>query len=322
MQNYISQSTTVNSQLSSFNTILYFFTRSSHQVVIIVSMKPGYEKIIEPAEQSFTARMVNRDSRPLLSQAWHYHPEIEICYTLKSNGRRFVGNQIDDYQKGDLVLLGSNLPHGFTTEHKCSQIVLQMMPNFMGDAFFLKPELRHIHSLFERAKQGIAFSDKVKPKALRLMRKILAEKGLSKFMYLLELLQLLAVCQQYETICPKTYALEFNETQLGRIKIVYDHIMQHYTKVVNIKEVADKLNISEAAFYKFIKKQTQKTYTQIINEFRINYAGRLLMDTEKSVGEICHECGFNNVSYFNRKFKQLMQRTPENFRQQYANTAS
>jgi AraC-like DNA-binding protein len=282
-------------------------------------MKPEYEKIIEQAEHSFTARVVNRNSRPLLSQAWHYHPEIEICYTVKSNGRRFVGNQIDDYQEGDLVLLGSNLPHGFTTETYCSQIVIQLMSNFMGDAFFLKPELRPIAALFERAKQGIAFTDKTKPKALRLMRKILVTEGLPKLMHLLALLQLLAESPQHVLICSKTYAIEFNETQLGRIKIVYDHIMQNYTRDVNIKEVADKLNISEAAFYKFIKKQTQKTYTQIINEFRINYAGKLLMNTAKTVGEICHECGFNNVSYFNRKFKQIMQRTPENFRRQYIN---
>lgn len=285
-------------------------------------MKPGYEKIIEQAEQSFTARMVDRNSRPLLSQAWHYHPEIEICYTLKSNGRRFVGNQIDDYQEGDLVLLGSNLPHGFTTETYCSQIVIQLMSNFMGDSFFLKPELRPISALFERAKQGIAFADKTKPKALRIMRKILATEGLPKLMHLLALLQLLAESPHYVPICTKTFALDFNEAQLGRVKIVYDHIMQNYTREVNIKEVADKLNISEAAFYKFIKKQTQKTYTQIINEFRINHAGKLLMNTGKTVGEICHECGFNNVSYFNRKFKQIMQRTPENFRKQYSNPPS
>lgn len=280
-------------------------------------MKPEYEKIIEQAEHSFTAKVVNRNSRPLLSQAWHFHPEIEICYTVKSNGRRFVGNQIDDYQQGDLVLFGPNLPHGFTTETYCSQIVIQMMTNFMGDTFFLKPELRPIQALFERAKQGIVFADHIKPKALRIMRKILAAEGLTKFMHLLELLQILAESKDYQPICTETYALEFNETQLGRIKIVYDHIMQNYTREVNIKEVADKLNISEVAFYKFIKKQTQKTYTQLINEFRINHAGKLLINTAKTVGEICHESGFNNVSYFNRKFKQIMQRTPEKFREQY-----
>ena len=285
-------------------------------------MKPEYEKIIEQAEQSFTARMVDRNSRPMLSQAWHYHPEIEICYTVKSNGRRFVGNQIDDYQQGDLVLFGTNLPHGFTTETYCSQIVIQLMSNFMGDTFFAKPEMRQIHALFERAKQGISFADKTKPKALRLMRRVLAAEGFTKFMHLLELLHLLSETPHYTTICSQTYALEFNETELGRIKIVYDHIMENYTRDVNIKEIADKLNISEAAFYKFIKKQTQKTYTQIINEFRINHAGKLLMNTKRTVGEICHECGFNNVSYFNRKFKQIMQRTPEQFRRQYSNPPS
>ena len=75
-------------------------------------MKPEYEKIQEPSERSFTAKVVARKSRPLLRQAWHYHPEIEICFTRESFGKRFVGNQISDYAQGDLVMFGSNLPHG------------------------------------------------------------------------------------------------------------------------------------------------------------------------------------------------------------------
>jgi AraC-like DNA-binding protein len=118
-------------------------------------------------------------------------------------------------------------------------------------------------------------------------------------------------------ICSEAYALDFQEAQLSRIKVVYNHIMENFTEEVSIKQIADKLNITEAAFYKFIKKQTQKTYTQLINEFRINYAGKLLINTDKTVGEICHASGFNNLSYFNRKFKQLMHRTPNNFRRQY-----
>lgn len=282
-------------------------------------MKPGYEKIIDHPNASFTARMVERDKRPRLRQAWHFHPEIEICYTVKSEGQRFVGNQIDDYVKGDLVMFGTNLPHGFTTDQYSSQIVLQMTADFLGESFLARPELKNIASLFNRAQQGLSFTEGIRKPALRLMRKILASEGMHKLLRLLELLQLLAESNHARPICSKAYALDFQEAQLGRIKIVYDHIIAHFTEDVSIKIVADKLNITEAAFYKFIKKQTQKTYTQIINEFRINYAGKLLMNTDKSVGEICHACGFNNLSYFNRKFKQIMQRTPEGFRKQYAN---
>ena len=128
-------------------------------------MRPEYEVIAEPTEQSFTAKSVARNSRPKLSQAWHFHPELEICFTLKSSGRRFVGNQISDYEEGDLVMFGSNLPHGFTTEMKCSQVVIQMSADFLGQEFLNKPELRGIKNLFKLSKSGLEFGKSTKKEA-------------------------------------------------------------------------------------------------------------------------------------------------------------
>lgn len=281
-------------------------------------MKPEYEKIVDSPSRSFTARTINRKNRPLLSQAWHYHPEIEICYTSKSTGRRFVGNQISEYEEGDLVLLGSNLPHGFTTDFYCSQVVIQMTHDFMGQMFINKPELSTIKKLFTHAKQGLEFKGNTNKKAKKIIKKLVKSGGgMSQLLYLLELLQILSESKDVKEICSKEYALDLNENQLGRIKIVYDHIMENFKQEVRIKEIADKLNISEAAFYKFIKKQTKKTYTQIINEFRINHASKLLMDAEKPISQICFESGYNNISYFNRKFKEIMNQTPHEFKNSY-----
>ncbi|MEM1323176.1 MAG: AraC family transcriptional regulator [Bacteroidota bacterium] len=285
-------------------------------------MKPEYEKIVELPERSFSTRLINRNSRPLLSQAWHFHPEIEICYTLKSSGRRFVGNQISDYEKTDLVMFGSNLPHGFTTDMHCSQVVIQMAPDFLGRTFINRPELRSIKFLFEHARRGLEFKGSAKKKARKLIRRLLKNDGMTRLLNLLELLQLFAESSDVEEICSEEYFLDLDESQLGRIKIVYDHIMENFRKEVSIKEVADKLNISEAAFYKFIKKQTKKTYTQIINEFRTNHASKLLMNSDKTIAQICFESGYNNVSYFNRKFKEIMKQTPHDFRNQYLNRRS
>ncbi len=286
---------------------------------IIVFMKPEYEKIIDPPERSFTAKTVNRDSRPLLSQAWHFHPEIEICFTTESNGRRFVGNQISDYHEKDLVMFGSNLPHGFTTEEYSSQIVIQMNYDFLGEIFINSPELRPIKKLFSHAKRGLEFKGKTKKKSIKIIDKLIKKEGSFQLLHLLELLHLFAKSNDMKEICSEEYALDFEVEQFGRIKIVYDHIMDNFKNEVIIKEVADKLNISEAAFYKFIKKQTKKTYTQIINEFRINHASKLLMTSDKTIAQICFESGYNNLSYFNRKFKEIMHKTPHSFRSNYLN---
>ncbi len=282
-------------------------------------MKPEYEKILEKPGRSFTAKIVQRESRPLLSQAWHFHPEIEICYTRQSNGRRFVGNQISDYQENDLVMFGSNLPHGYTTDVYSNQVVIQMTSDFLGMEFINSPELRTIKILFSQAKHGLEFKGVSKKKAIKIIDKLLNKEGIHQLLYLLELLQVLAEAKNVNRICSEEYALDFNVAQFGRIKIVYDHIMDNFQKEVRIKEIAEKLNISEAAFYKFIKKHTKKTYTQIINEFRINYATKLLMNTDKTIAQICFECGYNNLSYFNRKFKKIMYKTPHAFRGHYRN---
>ncbi len=280
-------------------------------------MKPEYEKIVEPPEQSFMVRVIKRKSRPLLSQAWHFHPEIEICYTMKSNGRRFVGNQISDYEERDLVMFGSNLPHGFTTDVYCSQVVIQLTHDFMGKNFIERPELRSIKQLFTYAKRGLEFKEGTKKKADKIIKKILKHEAMHQLLYLLELLQVLAEAKDVKPICSEEYALDLNEAQLGRIKKVYEHIMENFRKKVSIKEIANKLNISEAAFYKFIKKETKKTYTQIINEFRTHYASKLLMNTDHPISQICYESGYNNLSYFNRKFKEIMHQTPHGFRSHY-----
>lgn len=282
-------------------------------------MKPEYEKILDKPGRSFTAKIVERNSRPLLSQAWHFHPEIEICLTLKSNGRRFAGNQISDYQENDLVMFGSNLPHGYTTDVYSEQVVIQMNSNFLGQVFINSPELYAIKKLFSEAKHGIEFIGESKNKAVQSIEKVIDNKGMYQLIYLLELLQILSDSKEAKWICTEEYALDMNVAQLGRIKIVYDHIMDNFREEVRIKEISDMLNISEAAFYKFIKKHTKKTYTQIINEFRINYATKLLMNSDKTIAQICFECGYNNMSYFNRKFKEIINETPNSFRSHYIN---
>ena len=277
-------------------------------------MKPEYELIKGEPENSFTSRFISRNSRPLLSQAWHYHPEIEICFSMKSHGKRFVGNNISNYAENDLVLLGSNLPHGFTTEMACEQIVIQLNTDFLGQEFFNKPELSLIKKVIKDSNRGIEYHNITKIKAGKLINKVLNKSGLKKMIYLLELLDLLSKAKDATPICSKEYSMDLNTTHLKRIKLVYNYIMDNYMHEIRTKELADLINMTEAGFYKFIKKHTKKTLNQIVNEFRINHASRLLMSTDKTVSQISFESGFNNISYFNRKFKEIIDKTPLNYR--------
>ncbi len=285
-------------------------------------MKPEYEKITGPLERSFTVKTVVRESRPLLSQAWHYHPQLEICFTEKSFGKRFVGNHISDYEEGDLVMFGQNLPHGFTTDAYCQQVVIQMTHDFLGNVFLEKPELRPVKALFEYASRGLEFGAETKGIARESIENLKSSQGLQQMIYLFELLHLFSEAKDITPICTEEYSLDLDATNLNRVKIVYDYVIDHFQEEIKIKTVADLLNLTEAAFFKFIRRHTKKTFTEILNEFRISYATKLLISSDKSVSQICFESGYNNVSYFNRKFKEIMQATPQRFRSNYESRGS
>ncbi len=281
-------------------------------------MKPELEKIVEGYESSFVAKTVRRANRPLLTQAWHYHPEIEICFTRKSSGQRFVGNKIAPYEIGDLVMLGSFLPHGFTTSEETDQIVIQFNEHFMGTTFLEKPEMRKILDLIHRAKMGIEFYGKTQKKASQRITEILKEQGSIKFIKLLQLLTILADSEEYKIICSKNYSTTLNMDQLNRVKTIFEYIEKNYQKEISISEIAKSLNLSESAFYKFIRKHTKKKFTQIVNEYRINHATKLLIETELTISQICYQCGYNNLSYFNRKFRKITEIRPHEFRAKYS----
>ncbi|MFK7903983.1 MAG: AraC family transcriptional regulator [Chitinophagales bacterium] len=280
-------------------------------------MKPEYEKILAPLKRSFMVKVISRPSRPLLSQAWHYHPELEICFTEKSIGKRFVGNQISDYSEGDLVMFGANLPHGFTTEQPCLQVVIQMTYDFLGAIFMDKPEMRGLKSLFDRSARGLDFGVNTKAEAYSKIKQLKNAEGFEQLIYLLELLYLLAKDEEVKPICSEEYALAMDANHLDRLKVVYDYILINLKNDLSVKQAAAEINLTEAAFFKFIRKHTKKTFTQIVNEIRINHASKLLISTEKPITEICYECGYNNISYFNRKFKAVLGKTPRDFKNDY-----
>ncbi len=277
-------------------------------------MKPERQLIPDKQEKSFLATQIIRNKRPLFSQAWHYHPEIEICLTQQGSGRRFVGNNIAHFEENDLVMFGSNLPHGFMTHTKCFQIVILFGQDFLGDNFFDKPELANVKTLIGKAKNGLSFKMETRKKAKKTIRKIMNTEGFQKTIHFLELLNLLSNSDDAELICNEEYSMDLKAVNFDRMKVVYNHIMENYQREITVKEVADLINLTEVSFFKFIKRHTDKTLTQMVNEFRINHATKLLMSTEKNIAEICFECGYNNISYFNRKFKEIMNETPTEFK--------
>ena len=250
---------------------------------------------------------------------YHYHPEYEIVCVFEGSGRRHVGNHLSNYDGGDLVLIGSNLPHGgfgYGAVGTHEEVVLQFREDFLGEGFLSKPEMNNIRKLFELSKQGISFDKKVKEKLTEKFRNLLQIQPFERMIELLNILQFLANSTKYELLNGADVRYNFSLKDQERLRKVYVFVEENFTKDIDIQEVANICNLTVPAFCNYFKKNLNQTFTDFTNEYRINQACKMLLEGEGIV-DICFRCGFNNISYFGRVFKQIKGTNPSEFRRKF-----
>jgi len=280
-------------------------------------MKPKFEKIEPAFGSSFTIREF-ADANFCNQPHWHIHPEYEIVYISNGRGKRHIGDHISYYENGDLIFLGPDLPHfGFTEElaEEHVEIVVQMKENFMGPEFLQRPELVDIQRLFERSKQGISFNGKTKMAVGKILRRMPSLDPYERLMSLLEVLQRMARSEEYQLLQASGFGIEVNAQDHDRIKTVYAYVENNFQQEVSLEEVARRVNMTVPAFCRYFKRLTHKTFTQFANEYRIAHACRLLANENLSISVIAFESGFNNISHFNKQFRNITGESPRQYRQ-------
>ena len=251
---------------------------------------------------------------------WHFHPEYEIVYVEAANGVRHVGDHISRYEGSDLVFIGPNIPHlnfdyGVRTE--CGQVVIQMKEDFLGKEFFNIPELNNISALFEKARKGLCFHGEVKRMVGERLKKISGMDHFEQLMELLHILKLMANTAELTVLDSRPLSNHFVGKEQARMNIIYRYIEECYRHPVDINHVAALTHLTTAAFCRYFKKITRVTFTDFLNQYRINQAKKLLLH-DKNVTEACYESGFENLSYFNKTFKKLAGENPSAFRRRHA----
>lgn len=247
---------------------------------------------------------------------WHYHPEYEIVYVHKGSGRRHVGNHLGNYEDGELVFIGPNLPHsgfgyGVVGEHE--EIVVQLQEHFLGEGFLQSPEMKDIKRLFERSHQGLTFYGKTKQKVAKKLLKLPNLSQFDRMIEVLQIFQILANTQEFTPLNADGTKFEFNHKDEERINRVYRFVEENFMKPINIQEVAEIANLTVPSFCRYFKKMTHLTFTDFVNEFRVNQACKLLNES-KPIIDVCYESGFNNVSHFNKTFKAITGKNPRAYR--------
>ena len=276
-------------------------------------MKVEYEKISPDTGSSF--RLIHWKSEND-RYFWHYHPEYEIVFVRKGSGKLHIGQHLTNYEEGELVFIGPNLPHtgfgyGVIGEHE--EIVVQLREDFLGESFLYTPEMQQVKDLFEKAKRGLSFHGKAKKLVAAKLQKMLNLSHFDRLVELLNIFQTLATTTEYSALNSPEALFDFSHKDENRINKVYEYVEHHYREPIDIQVVADLVSLTVPSFCRYFKKITHLTYTDFVNEHRVNQACRLLFEN-LSIADICFEVGFNNISHFNKTFKQLKGKSPREYR--------
>ncbi|MCD9855277.1 AraC family transcriptional regulator [Epilithonimonas sp. JDS] len=282
---------------------------------------PLYEAVKPNIGSSFTCLYFLKNEN-IKTQFWHYHPEIELIFVCGGSGKRQIGSNISNFSNGDLILIGSNLPHcGLTNENTNNEyeVVIQFSKNFLGTEFWDAPEMQRILSMLETAKSGIVFGETVKKSLSEKIRTLSELSYLDKLLTFIEILDELAHTKDFQILNAGKYYLQTQKEDNDRINLIFNHVKDNFKSQISLEEVAGLATMTVPSFCRYFKKITNKTFTQFVNEYRITHSLKLLAEQPMSITDICFESGFNNFSYFNKTFKEHTQKSPSQYRKEFSN---
>jgi len=259
-----------------------------------------------------------------LNSPFHFHDAYEMVLILKSNGRRIVGNNIENFNDGDLVLMGPDLPHAWYNENeyylentklKVQALVVYFYPDWLKDNLLSAPELARLRQLLENSKRGLKITGETKRQITEQIISLASSSGLTRIILLLTILDQLCKTEEYIFLATPEYLNTFNQkTDIDRIDKVYQYVLHNYKEKLKLEDIANITCMTPTAFCKFFKARTEKTFTNFVNEVRIGQACKLLYERNISISEICFECGFNNFTHFNQIFKAITKMTPTEYK--------
>jgi len=278
-------------------------------------MRIEYEKIAPDTGSSF--KMIHwksKDDRFF----WHQHPEFEIIYVRKGSGKLHIGNHLGKYEEGEVMFIGPNLPHtglgyGVIGEHE--EIIIQLKEDFLGPGFLEAPEMADVKKLFERSSHGISFKGNTRKTVAEKMDKMIQLSNFERLVELLSIFKILSATSEYSILNSGDNKFDYRHQDEERINRIYTFVENNFQNPIDIQKVAEVANLTVPSFCRYFKKMTHMTFTDFINEFRVNNACKLLME-DKTISDVCFESGFNNISHFNKTFKTFKGQSPREFRRE------
>ncbi|AWH83758.1 AraC family transcriptional regulator [Flavobacterium album] len=251
----------------------------------------------------------------------HYHEEFEINFILNGKGvKRIVGDHIEEIDDVELVLVGPNLYHGWEL-HKCKnkkihEITIQFHNDLFSDSLLQRRIMMPIKDMFNRANHGILFSKKTGKELADRLIQISKLDGMDYFLEIISILHDMANSRNQRLL--STFTVDYDTFEDDdKMKLVYEYVQKNFSNKITLDDVSDTANMSAVSFNRFIKKRTGKTFVNYLNDIRVGYAARWLVEKDLSISEIAFKSGFNNIANFNRIFKSIKNTTPSQYREEF-----
>lgn len=287
-------------------------------------MRPNRLTVPQTTHRSFDIR---HEQVPYFTNPWHFHPELELNFIVNGIGTRFIGQSVERFESGEIVLLGKNLPHYWKSDFFSSQktdmplseaIIVRFPEDFAGDRFFKLPETKHIEALFERAVHGLKLLEPLRSQIAQQLQHLPEKEGFEQLLMWVSLLDTMAKSKYTEVISPNYVPILTLTKTNERMNKVVAYLLEHFTEPISLQTVAELGSMNESAFCRYFKAQTGLTLNQYITDLRVRYACELLSKSKDSITQICFQVGFDNVSHFIHVFKKVRGQTPFGFRRKIA----
>ena len=280
-------------------------------------MKPRLLQVPTEPSHSFSVR---QDRIPNINNRWHYHAEVELIHFHRGTGTQFVGDNIQRFGPGDLVLVGANLPHywrydddqpgdGATTGPYST--VIHFQGNFWGDAFLNLPENKPLKTVLERAKRGLLLTSQLAENVAGLMQALRQTEGPRRIMILLECLLAIAEADGVRVLSSPGFQENLSASENERINAIYTYTLAHFSGRIMLDEIASVAGMVPNSFCRYFKSRTGKTYSHFLTEIRVGVACKLLIENRLPIKQISADSGFNNASCFHQRFREITGKSPQ-----------
>jgi AraC-like DNA-binding protein len=289
-------------------------------------VKRPFQKSRIPEGKAFVIREL---IAPSFDVNWHFHSECQLFLVLKGKGTRFIGDHMQPFKEGDMVLTGPNLPHLWRSDNtyfdsknglETHGIVIYFPVNFLGDSVFELEEFEGIARLLKTSERGIEITGNTHQLISKMMEELMALKGGDSIIQLLQILNAMVDSPDCQPITQAGYINLNKESETDRMGQVYEYVLKNFKEKIMLEEVAEMANLSVSAFSRYFKTRVNKSFSDFLSDVRISHACKLLHEGEMNISEIAFECGFFTLSNFNKQFKERTGKTPLAFKKDYLGT--